>query len=530
MSFPVAIDQLQGGLGGHVAISDILPVAGGDIISAKVFQDASSTILQSCTASATTIRVQVRASEASVQVNGIPGTLTQQTGDIFTGTVDITLAGTGTAEEVKAQVVSSDGALANDDTCQVTVTAGPELLTLSFTGGYPGTQTELKAGDTFQITGTTDVTADAVEVQNFGASDSVQLLAFAAGTSFTVTMTIGDQGTTPQLLAARVRARNVAGAFGSTRDTNELGGSVNGTDLVNLNNLGPSFVDNGTTFPGGQTAFKGTEAGSQDTSVNDFDTLTYSSPNSDFVIGSPGVFVQDKPITCSNPGTYNDSVNNFQISANRAANDFTNVFAKVIEVADTAPTITVTQPQARLRSGGNDGTAVQQYLITATSDQNLAGAPDVGVGVDGTFIGGGFVGGPKVFTRTLEIDDDDTKGTGAWILNSGVTNNAGLSASIAGTQNNGGFVARDVTFAAFSQTATINVAVTTYTSLTAGIFTATNQPALLNGTQGDTSDIDDTYTVTAIGANPTTVFWNDLDAANSNSGGTAQLTNLEETV
>jgi len=132
----------------------------------------------------------------------------------------------------------------------------------------------------------------------------------------------------------------------------------------------------------------------------------------------------------------------------------------------------------------------------------------------------------------LQVHDDDTKGTYTW-QNPFAENLAGISTStITGDDQYvlGGFVARSLTFSAFSQTTTMGVEVITYTKLQADIFTATNNPALRNASQGDTSDIVDTYTVTALGANPTTVFWNDVSAAGSNSGGTAQITDVEETV
>jgi hypothetical protein len=214
------------------------------------------------------------------------------------------------------------------------------------------------------------------------------------------------------------------------------------------------------------------------------------------------------------------------------ANDKTAIFNKVIEVADTAPTITVGQPAARLRSGGNDGTSAQNHTITATSDQNLASAPDLNLGVSGggTWQGSGFAGGPKIWTRTLQVHDNDNKGTGAWTLASPVYNNAGLSSGISGSQTNGGVVARDITFAAFQQQAVVNCEFVTYSKIQAGIFTATNQQSTRHTPQGDTADAVDEYTILVMSVNPSALWWNDVAAAASNSSGTAQLLALEETV
>jgi hypothetical protein len=94
----------------------------------------------------------------------------------------------------------------------------------------------------------------------------------------------------------------------------------------------------------------------------------------------------------------------------------------------------------------------------------------------------------------------------------------------------GGFVPRDVTFAPFSQTVVINVAAVDYTKLQAGIFTSTNQASIRNASQGDVTNLVDTYTIQVMAVNPATVFWNDQAAASANSGGTAQLLAIEEVI
>jgi len=514
-----------GGGGGWIMIRDITPTTTG-AVGTKTYQTPENDVLQTAVSSTLDMDVLVNATGPKVTVNGVVGNLTKIASEsYYAGTVSISVTGSGNVVAIQVLPDDSNGAEAS---VVVTVQAGPVVLTCTFGGGYPGGQTELKAGDTFQILGTTDIAANLIEISDFGACVFASI-AVVSGTAFNITGTIADRGTTVQDLAARVRARNASLAFGATFDTNTAG-STDGVHTVKCNNRYPAFTDNGTTFPGGQTAFKGTEAGSQDTSVSYFDTLAYSSPHGDFAIGSPTAYVQNKPITCTNPGDYNDSATNFTIIATRSANAAVSVFTKTIEVADVAPVVTVAQPAARLRSGGNDSTAAQNHVITATSNQNLAAAPPLTVPVAGTWQGGGFVGGPKVWTRTIQIHDNDAKGTAAWAFTAPPVNNAGTSATIAGNQVNGGFVVRNVTFAAFSQTATIGAEVVTYTKLTAGIFTATSNASIRNAVQGNTSDLLDTYTVLALAVNPTTVHWNDVAAASSNSGGTAQLLSLEEAV
>jgi hypothetical protein len=347
-------------------------------------------------------------------------------------------------------------------------------------------------------------------------------------------MTIANRGTSTQALPANVRARNSSGGFGSYRATDELGGTTDGVDLVNLNNTFPSFVDNGTTFPVGQTAFKGVEAGSQSTTVNNADTATYTSPHGDFTITNPGTLATVKTITCTNPGDYNDSATNFRIVANRAANDASATFNKTIEVADTAPSITVTQPQTRLRA---DSPAAS-YVITATADQNLAGAPDINIPVSGDWQGGGFTGGPKVWTRTIDIEDGDATGIAAWTLNGTIENNAGTtSTNISGDENVGGFVSRQLVVAAWPVRQTeIGHSVVDTTKLL-----CENLSKGGDGTNGGTdftylntlTDTVDSFTITQPSGvlNSTGNLWYNLDLANavSNTTGTAIII-LEETV
>lgn len=523
------LDQLRGGVGGGWIRIVGLTVPGGSTAN-PIYQDApANTILQSITASAATFDVEVEASYPLVDVSGFAGTLAK-VGDIYRGTVSVTVAGSG---DVVAQVIDPDDTTGASDTIAVTIDAPPELLTLSFVGGYPGAQTELKAGDTFQLTGTTDVPADAIEVQDFEASDAVQLLAFVSGTTFTVMMVVGDRGNVAQALAARVRARSSStGALGTARDTNELGGIVDGTDRIVLNNLFPSVAIGAITYPGGQGALKNVEVATVVNTASDFDSIAYDSPGAELTITNPATQEDPKTVTRL-AGAYNVSVDNFRITANRAANDATTVQSEVVNIANVAATLAVTEPAARLRSGGANGTAPQDHQITITADQELLAAPTLApdAGARGVFQGVGFVGGPSIWTRDLRVDDADDKGTFNWGAIA-ATNLAGIAtAAITGDVQYtlGGFVARTLTFAAFATQAPMGVEVVDFAKLTAGIFTSTNQAAQKQPI-GTPPSVTDGYTIDALGVNPTQVIWLDTPAAGANSGGTAQITNVEETV
>ncbi len=496
----------------------------------EVYEDPpNNTILQSVDVSDTTFNVVIESSFPTVEVNGVPSTI-PLVGSIYRGSVSVTIAADG---PVTAECFNPDGGEAATDTIQVAIDLPPTITALSFTGGYPGAQTELKAGDTFQLTGTTDIPADAVEVEATGASTTVQLLPFAAGTAFVVTMVIGDQGTSPQALPATVRARSAStGAFGPSRATNQGGGSVDGTDLVTLNNLFPTVSFGAVTYPGGQGALKGAEFATVVNTVSDFDSVVYDSPTSELSITNPNT-VEDPKTVSRISGGYNVSIDNLRATANRAANDATTVGQTVVNIAAVAATITVQEPAARLRSGGNDGTAPQDHSITITSDQDLLAAPtldpDLG-GARGVFLGA-FTGGPQVWNAFLRVLDTDEKGTFNW-GSLVATNLAGIvTGSITGDSQYvlGGFVARSLTFGSFATSTAIGVEVVDFAKLEAGIFTATNQTALKQPI-GTPPSVTNGYTIDATGINPTSVIWLDSPAAASNSGGTAQITNVEEVV
>lgn len=499
----------------------------GVVVSGQTYQDAGSNVLQTAIASGSDLRVYIRASYPLVSVNTIDGTLTKSADSgHYSGYVDISLPATG---PVRVRLTTPDDDDGAEDTVQVTIETAPELLALSFTGDYPGSQTELKAGDSFQITGTTDKPCTGVEILDYEAF-SLAVITFASTTAFTVSGTVADRGTSSVLRPARVRARDASGAYGGTRDTNTGGGTTERVHLVQCNNLYPTVVLGTPTYPPGQSALKNLESATVPVTVSNYDTVTFTSPNSQLDITDPTSPASPKTVTRIS-GTYNVATNNLRATAVRTANDAQTVAQTVVRIANVAATISVTEPYARLRSGSSP----QDYTISIVSDQELGSAPSLDSSASpnsGTLQGVGWVGGLSIWTRVIRIASSDVPGTYGW-RNLVATNRSGLTTTlITGDASYiiGGFATIAATFPPFSQTTTIPVQVTDYSKLQAGIFTATNQPSIKNPTQGNHANLINTYTVEALGVNPTTIFWNDLAAANSNSSGTAQLLNIEELV
>lgn len=520
------IGRGAGGGSGWVIIADATPNSGGTVTS-KVFQNPpDNSVIQSFVSSDGEIDLLIRSGTPVVSLNG-GGDITLSPAADGGHYQDLVPHSAGASGDIIVTAKTPDGDGGATDTTSLTLDLPPNISAGIFTGGKPGIQTELKQGDLVQFQVTADKAFNNVVVSDFGAAEA-DSVAVASGLSATITLTVADRGTTPQALAARISVLDtVTGAPSATFDS-DTPGTVEDVNVVTLNNLAPSFVDNGTTFPATQNAFSGTQTGSQDTTVNNADSAAYTSPHGDFTITLPNTLAAVKALTCTNPGDYNDSSTNFRIVATRDANDASTTFDKTIEVADIAPVVTTTQPATRLRSGGNDGTSVQSHVITATSNQNLAVAPGLTVPVGGTFQGGGFVGGPKVWTRTIDISDDDAKGIAAWAFSSTPTNNANTPASITGSQNNGGFVSRTLVVPAFAATVVLNTEVVDFAKLQAGNFSPGGPSS--KQSIGTTADTTNGYTIDAVGVNPTSVELLDQAAVAANSLGLYNLSGLEETV
>ena len=528
----VSINSSTGNIG-WVRITDVEPQDPAlETVTSKVWDDPpGNTVLQSATSSSTLLAVTVECSFPRIEINGAPFIL-PKVGSIYVDTVDVTLAATG---PLLAKATDTDGKGAAEDTCAITIDLPPTVTAAIFTGGYPGAQTELKEDDTFQLQVTADEDFDQVIILDFGAGKA-EVIAVSTGPTATVTLTIADRGTTPQLLGARIRVRDAtAGGQSATFDTDSAG-AVDGVNVVNLNDLRPSGVIGVIDYPGAQQAIKAVENATVNHTAVDFDIIAYTDPTSAQIsVANPATFEAAKVVTGLGSGVFNDSATNFRYVMTRNANAAQVTIDGVVVVADVAPTVDITLPAARLRSGGNGASMAQDHSVTLTSSQPLLVAPllsaDAG-GSRGTFQGV-FVGGPTVWTRDLRVDETIPDEKGAFTFAGLVT--TGLAGLVQNTINTGagytlgGFVQRTLTFAAFATIASVGTELVDFAKLTAGIFTSTNGAALKQPLATPPPVING-YTASAVGVNPFDIVWLDTLAISANSSGTAQITDVEETV
>lgn len=513
-------------------ITDIVPQSSGNVGNKSY--DAGGVLL-SCTTDTYNIRVSLLAVtgpshlKPTVRVNGVLVTIVATSDPIvWTGYADITITGS-----VSIEAVHEDG---DTCVCAVTYQAAPEVVSAIFTGGYPSAQTEVKAGDVYDVLVTSDTLMTGIEIQNYGAG-TLQTFTFAATTVKTISMVVADRGTSPQLLSAQLRVKDAYGAYGTVYDT-IVAGSVEGVNIIKLNNKYPVFssiAQGNIAYPGSQAALKDSEAADV-TCVCDIPgecTFVYSSPNGDLSIGSPTTYVSPKTVQRI-AGSYNISTTNFRIVGTKTSNAASATVNGVVYIAHVACTLAVTEPAARLRSGGNAGTVAQNHTITVTASQRLLTAPTLAAPV-GTWQGGGFAGGPTAWTRQLQIHDNDTKGTHAWGAISG-TNLAGIiTAAITGDANYvvGGFVFRTFYVAAWpNREGSIGTQVSDTAKLQCTNLSKGTSGSLNYAYQATTADTLDCYTITQPTgvANPTgNLFYNcDLPNSVSNTSGLLQIELSEE--
>lgn len=519
-----AISQ-SSGINGSVYIIDISPSGGIGNVGDKVYEDvggtSSNSILNSCSTTTQNVAVSILALPGHtrykpiVTLSGQNVTLTNLADrPLFTGVRFINL-NSGTSLTVRHQ----DGA---SHTCIIAQDLPPEVQIAYFTGGYPGSQTELKENDTFNLFIQTNTPVTRIEIDNYGAYKAFSANV-AAGTTFTVTTAqIANRGTSTQNLGARVRVQKANGSFSNWYLT-ESAGSIDGTHLVKLNNTFPTIStinQVNIAYPASQAALKDSETAVVNHTVTSANTVIYNSPNGDLSISNPSTYETAKTVQRIG-GTYNISTNNFRIVATRTANNaVTTSTSTVVYIAHTAPTLSVTTPFARLRSGGNNGTSVQSYNIVITASQNLISAPSLAPDTNngGTFSGAGFTGGPTVWTRALQVNDNLVKGTKTWASIS-ATNLAGkvvTTITSGGTYTIGGFVSRTLSLAAFANEVTLNTSVVDFSKMTLSWAVKALPNKATVGTNVP-PPLPDTWTINALNANPTTVRILDTSATNSSS-------------
>ena len=525
----IAATPSGAGIDGGVWITDINPTSGGNVGDKVTSSDGN--VLDSCLTDVSSLTIHVLALpghtnyKPAITINDVSVSLSADSDKpLWIGTHPMQYDFADASITVHHEDGAQWSTIVDADTPAV-------ILSAIFVNGYPGSQTELKLNDTFDVSIMTDVSIVSIQVDDYGAFQAGTFS--VSGTNVGFTGTIANRGTSVQNLGMRIRVVKATGST-SANYLSESQGSVDGTDLVKLNNIFPTATWGAITYPVSQSAIKLGETASVVNTLANYDTVTYSSPNGELGIPAPTTPLTPLIVSYST-GTYNISTNNLRISANRAANNATTTNNTVVWIANTPTTLSISNPAARLRSGGNDGTSAPSHLITINASQRLLSAPTLVKDTGGAWLGGGFTwsAGATSFTRSLQVVDSESKGTYSWGAISG-TNLAGIvtSSNIGATQYIlGGFVVRTITLAAFGWQSNINVEVSDYSKLSSSgsgddlVWTTSTMHT--RSTIGDvTRPQADVWSASATFTNPTTI--NILDKSATDGTSVASTFTIQE--
>ena len=528
---------VQAGSQGFVAITDITPTSPGDNVGSKIKTDDNN-VLQSCISSTTSVTVSVLAVTAgtsfkpTVDVNGTQAVLTRNAlTDVWTGTAAITLTG---SSPYTVTATHGQGAI---DTATVTYESSPIINSMTFSGAYPNAingQTEHAQGQTVSLTITSDTPFTELEVvDDAGTATEALSLSFAATTTKTVTVTVADRGSygtgAPIIVPAKARIKSENGTWGNYFNSNDFGGT-NGVHILALNNTRPLVEINSIVYPVGQYALKDTESVTVNVSESNVDSLVWSSPNSQLSITNPTI--AGNKIVSRASGGYNITNNNLRVVSNRVANATQTILDAIVWIAHDTPTIVVTTPAARLRSG----VTPQNHTISINSNQRTQATPTLSASV-GTFGGAWSTANNGVtWTRALAIADSDAKGAASFSGLS-IINLAGIEVTAISSGDSytvGGFVQRTITFAAWpNRESAIGTPVSDTSKLRVTNLSKGGSGSLNTNFVASVGDAIDTYTITqpsaTYNATGNTVYNRDLANAVSNTSGTMQF-EVEELV
>lgn len=517
------IQELSNSSAAPIFITNVTPQTSGNVGEKQYLNTIpANQVLTEATADVQTLRVHFLAESGSsfynptVTFDGNPVTsMTEVANDrrLYQGYQDVTLTESG-----EVTLLSSTGASA---TVNITLAIGGPAITTFDVGAYPGTQTELKAGDVISASGTVPNSATSVTIANSGIAASGNIVLGAADSAgagfktFSGTITVANRTGT---FSATASAANALGTVGTPS---------NSTSTRILNQTYPSVASPVFAYPAGQEAAKSGQTVTATSAVSNATSINYAF--SAGTVDDATTIATSKTINVTS-NQYNVGTSNYTITATRAANGAVTTVNGTALLAGIAAVVTVsiTGNPSRLRGSvtGNN------YTVNVTSNQNVhtTQAPSL-VAPVGTWVGSWNRSG-NTWSRTLRIDDTDAPGSYSFsdlsLMNKALvettTINAGANYTI------GGFVIRTITFPAFARYAPIGATVTTNAKVRAQ-YAGTGSDLSL---RADTASAQNSFTLVDSAGNyaatgGTHLYISDQEFANANTSGTLQLT-IEELV
>jgi hypothetical protein len=412
----------------------------------------------------------------------------------------------------------------NQYVVEVEFDAAPLIENANFTGGYPNLQTELKLGDivAFFVRANTEFTT--IQIDDYGACEE-QIFDFSATREATVSLVVRDLGNSPVNVGVRFRIQKNTGTWSEWHNT-EDDGSIDGYNLVTLNNLHPSINIVDISYPAGQGALKNAESAGVNNIISNFTTVSYQDVLGQLNINNPSTYETNKIISRSN-GDYNTNLNNLKITAIRSQNNSITTKSTIVKIANIPAQLEVTH-NSKLRSGGNNNTEVQNHNISIISNQQLLFPPTLETNI-GSWQNPSFSGGPFIYHNQLQVHDDLIKGIYPW-GNIGGFNLANIQTTINSGQTNvtiQGFVSRELTLGPFQNETFFNTEAVDYSNI---IFHWDFKPSVQNQSLVGTSltPVPNNWCLNSLNTNPTIVRILDTSATNSSSK--SSTITIEETI
>ncbi len=414
---------------GSVFITDVTPTNDGFVTNKTM--SSNGNILNSCITTTNLVDVDVIAflgntsytPTIKINTNIVSLTETSDKG-FFAGTISLDLQNV-----TELTVTHEDGA---EHKITIGYNVAPIINSVSFSGGYPGTQTELKENDNHSISISADSNFNKIEIKNYGACKS-KSFNVSESSNNTINSVIANK--TPNTYNAELRVRTAGGVWSDWKTT---------SNTVKLNSTYPQINISSITYPGSQQALKNSETATIVNNITDYDTVTYSS-SSDLLFSNQNTFEGSKIITRQN-GDYVNSGTNITIEATRLANNAITSITALIKIANTATTADITSP-ARLRSGGSLGSSAQNHPIYINTNQEVV---SVSMNAPVGIWQGNWNSSGNTWDRNLRITDNIVKGD----YNFDTINIVNLAGVVTNVANNttytiGGFVKRTMVIAAW---------------------------------------------------------------------------------
>ena len=325
---------------------------------------------------------------------------------------------------------------------------GPVLYDIVI-GPYPGTQTELKAGDLVTITVTCANETETCKISSIGL-DTLQTIPMK---------NINSAGEGRRYAEGQVTIGANEGSFTVTavgaNSFGTQGTPITSLEELKLSQIHPTVTLDGIIYHSGNPGLGEDDTADISVEINDFDLVEYTS---EFVsIPNPTTYELTKTVTYLT-GDYIDT-QNYHILAVRTSNDARTSESFIITIANENPTaiINILDTNGHVLTTSETGV---NYTVRLICDQDMLSVTNLDA--VGLWISDFIQEGPRTFTRTLKVKDSDPRGS-HYFGNLQMTNVAGVTGTeiTQGAQYFlQGFQEKIIVFNAYSQIAPIGTSIT----------------------------------------------------------------------